>query len=436
VSFPAREPPEAHEPQPEDATDALVDGDVAYARGTARAALTHRAFRVVWGGTFASNIGTWMQNVVLAAFGYELTGSTTFVGVLFFAQLGPLLFLATVGGALADIVDRRKLLVTMQLVQLVLSFLLAALAAVDDPSLAAIVVCVFAIGVANALSAPALSAVLPTLVPRPDLNGAVSLQSVQMNASRVIGPAIGGVLYPAFGAAPVFALNALTYLFAVAAVWVTPFPGRDEGHAEESRMARLLAGFRTARRDPLVRRILTTMATMSLFSLAFVGLMPALAAENLGMRPRSLAYGLLYASFGVGAALGAVSIGTLLAGHSKPRIVRQGFLAFAGLLALFGLIRTPALAYPVAVMLGIAYFAVVTSLSTVLQENLADHLRGRVMALWIMTFGGTVPIGVLIGGTIATHTSITAVMLFGAAVAVLLAWYADLTAVGAEATPA
>jgi predicted MFS family arabinose efflux permease len=421
----------AREPQREDATDALVDGDVAYTRGTARAALAHRAFRVVWGGTFASNVGTWMQNVVLAAFGYELTRSTTFVGMLFFAQLGPLLFLATVGGALADILDRRRLLVAMQLVQLVLSLLLAGLAAADNPSRAAIVACVLAIGVANALSAPTLSAVLPTLVPRPDLAGAVSLQSVQMNASRVIGPAIGGVLYPAFGAAPVFAVNALTYLFAVAAVWVTRFPGRVAGPSEDPGSRRLLAGFRTARRDPLVRRILTTMAAMSLFSLAFVGLMPALAAENLRMRPRSLGYGLLYAGFGAGAALGAVSIGTLLAGYSKPRIVRLGFVAFALLLACFALVRTPALAYPIAILLGVAYFAVVTSLSTVLQEHLADHLRGRVMALWIMAFGGTVPLGVLAAGAVATHTSITAVVLFGAAVAVVLAWYADLHKAGA-----
>jgi MFS family permease len=422
----------AHEPQPEDATDALVDGDVPYARGTARAALAHRPFRRVWGGTFASNVGTWMQNVILAAFGYELTRSTTFVGILFFAQLGPLLFLATVGGVLADIVDRRRLLVTMQLAQLLLSFLLAALAAVDDPSRSALVACVFAIGVANALSAPAMSAVLPTLVPRADLSGAVSLQSVQMNASRVIGPAIGGVLYPAFGAAPVFAINALTYLFAVAAVWVTPFPGRREGPADESGLARLLAGFRIAKRDPLIRRILTTMATMSFFSLAFVGLMPALAAENFHMRPRSLAYGLLYASFGAGAAFGAVSIGTLLVGHSKPRIVRLGFVAFAALLALFAVARAPAAAYPIAIVLGFAYFAVVTSLSTVLQEHLADHVRGRVMALWIMAFGGTVPIGVLAAGAVASHTSITAVVLFGAAVALLLAWYSDLERVGAH----
>src|ERR1700680_4418983 len=103
------------------ATDALVAGAHPLSAGGATAALAHRDFRIVWGGTFASNIGTWMQNVLLGAFGYELTHSAGFVGVLFFAQLGPLLFLATLGGVLADLVDRRKLLIWMQLEQLVFS---------------------------------------------------------------------------------------------------------------------------------------------------------------------------------------------------------------------------------------------------------------------------------------------------------------------------
>src|SRR5918992_4325297 len=164
-----------HDAYSDVATEASVDGDVPYRRGTAQAALRNRDFRIFWGGTFLSNIGTWMQNVLLGAFGYELTGSATFVGVLFFAQLGPLLFLSTVGGVLADVVDRRKLLIITQLVQLVLSGVLAALAATGDPSRVAIVACVFAIGIGNALSAPGIAAILPTLVPRADLPGAVSL---------------------------------------------------------------------------------------------------------------------------------------------------------------------------------------------------------------------------------------------------------------------
>src|SRR5918995_175323 len=197
-------PADGHDPHAEEATEAIIEGDVGFRRGTAQAALRNRDFRVFWGGTFASNIGTWMQNVLLGAFGYELRGSGVFVGVLFFAQLGPLLFLSTVGGVLADIVDRRKLLVITQLIQLVLSIVLAGLAASDEPSEVALVVCVFAIGIANALAAPSMGAILPRIVPREDLPGAVSLQSVQMNLSRVIGPAIGAPIYTHTGAAPVF----------------------------------------------------------------------------------------------------------------------------------------------------------------------------------------------------------------------------------------
>src|ERR671919_2187456 len=127
-----------HDPHAEETTEAIIEGDVPYRRVTAQAALRNRDFRIFWGGTFASNIGTWMQNVLLGAFGYALTGSATFVGILFFAQLGPLLFMANLGGVLADVVDRRKLLVITQLEQLILSIVLAALAASNDPSRVAI----------------------------------------------------------------------------------------------------------------------------------------------------------------------------------------------------------------------------------------------------------------------------------------------------------
>jgi predicted MFS family arabinose efflux permease len=129
--------------------------------------------------------------------------------------------------------------------------------------------------------------------------------------------------------------------------------------------------------------------------------------------------------------LGAVSIGTFLAGHSKPRLVRRGLLAFSVLLAAFAIERTPGLAYPTALLLGFVYFQSVTSLSTVLQEHLEDHVRGRVMALWIMSFGGTVPLGTLALSPVVDHTSITAVALVGALVALALARFADLAAVGA-----
>ena len=415
------------------ATDALVDGDVPFTPGTARAALAHRNFRVVWLGAMSSSIGTWMQNVVLAAFAYKLTHSATYVGIVYFGQLGPSLVLAPVGGFLADIVDRRRLLIWAQVWQMAFSFALAWIAHGANPSKWGVVACVFMVGAGQALNGPTYSSLLPELVGRRDLAGAVSLQSTQMNLSRVIGPAIGGLLYPAFGPAAVFFINALTYLAAIVSMVIVQLEERVIVRTDQSAIRRLFSGFVVARRDRLVRRILITMATFSFFSLTFIGLMPVLADDNLGIDPKSLAYGLLYACFGLGAAAGAVSIGTVLAHRSKPRIVQIGLGAFAVLLAGFGLVRAPVLAYPIALVLGFAYFAAVTSMSTVLQEHLEDRVRGRVMALWIVSFGGTVPLGTLALSPVASRTSVTVVALIGAVVAAGLAWYADLAAVGAPA---
>jgi MFS family permease len=426
----------AHDPEADEATDAILDGDRVFETGTARAALRHRDFRIIWSGTFASNIGTWMQNVLLGAFAESLTHDATYVALIYFAQLGPLLFLAIPGGVLADALDRRKVLIWMQIEQLVFSFVLAGLASASHPSKWGIFACVLAIGVGNAFSGPALGAILPTLVPREDMTGAVALQSVQMNLSRVLGPPIGALLLPVLGIGAVFGVNALTYLFAVAALLIAGSAVHQiRAVASEEGGNRLLSGLRVAYHDRLIRRILITMSLFSVISLQFVPLMPNIAHDNLGIDPTSTGYGLLYAVFGLGAALGAVTIGSYFAHRNKSRIARWSFVAFAGLLAVFGLLRSDLPAYLDVGALGYAYFLVITSLSTVLQEHLDDKVRGRIMALWIMSFGGMVPIGALIGGPLVDSGILTLseLLLVGAAFALLLAWYCNLIAVGAPA---
>lgn len=389
-------------------------------------------FRALWIAGLASNIGTWMQNVILGAYALELTGDPAFVGLIYFAQLGPLLFLAGLGGVLADVLDRRKLLIWTQLEQLLFSVLLAVIVIDPHPNETLLFFVVLVIGIGNALSGPAIGAILPTLVPKEDLPGAVSLQSVQMNLSRVIGPAIGAPLYAVLGVATVFGLNALTYLFAIVALLIARYNTRNSTSVVETGMARLLSGYRIAVADPLIRRILITMALFSFFCLTFAGLMPELAAENFAIGPKTITYGILYAVFGLGAASGAMTVGTYLVHHSKSLIARRSLIGFAVLLTVFALLRSPVPAFPTAFVLGFVYFLVITSLATVLQQHLDDAVRGRVMALWIMAFGGMVPIGVLIGGFVVEASSITAVMIAGAVAAVGLAWYCDLRAVGAE----
>jgi MFS family permease len=416
------EPPAA--PPVEDAEDALVDGDRAFEPGSARAALRYPVFRRVFAGAFLSNVGTWMQNVVLGALAYDLTHSATFVGVVLFAQLGPLLLLSLVGGALADLVDRRRLLIWVTVSQIVFSLVLAAVAAPEHPNMVALVATVFAVGIGQALFNPAYSAMVPQLVDRPDMPGAIALHSAQMNGSRVIGPVIGALTFSAFGAPAVFVGNAVSYLFVVGALLSVRLPAPVPPAEDDRGLRRLLGGFAVARRDDLVRRCLVTIATFSLVSLAFVGQFPVLAERNLGIDERSGTYGFLYAAFGLGAVAGALSIGTVFTRQSKKRIVPAALVAYAATLTLFALLRTPAPAFPVAMVLGLTYFMFITSLSTVLQQDLADHERGRVMALWIMGFGGTVPIGNLLAGPLIEATSVTTVLLGGAACSLALARYA------------
>ena len=409
-----------------DAEDALVDADRTIAPSTARAALAYPTFRRLYWGAFGSNVGSWMQNAVLGAYAFELTGSASFVGLIVFAQLGPLLVFSLIGGALADVVDRRLLLITVAVEQLLLSIALALLTVSPDPNKAALIGIVFLIGVGQAIHAPTYSAALPALVERKDLAGAISLNSAQMNASRVVGPAIGGVLYAAIGVSWVFAINAATYLIVIGVLVVIRLPRVEQDPDEPSGLRRLLGGFRVARQDRTIRRVLLTMAMFSFFCLPFVTQVPVIAERNLDIDPRSGAFGLFYACLGVGAVIGSLSIGTIFAHASKRRLVRQGMALYAVSLTVLAVARDPLVAFPTMVIVGSAYFGTVTSLSTVLQEQLDDRVRGRVMALWVMCFGGTVPIGGLIAGPVIEATDVTDVMLFGAFMAALLGVYAYL----------
>jgi predicted MFS family arabinose efflux permease len=409
-----------------DIEDAMLDGDRPFVPGTAISALRHRTFRIVFIGAFLSNVGSWMQNAILIGYGYTLTHKASYVSLLVGAQLAPLL-LSPIGGWIADLVDRRRLLIWVAVEQLVFSVLLAVITHSDDPSRVGIVLTVLAIGIGQALYAPAYSAVLPALVGPEDLGGAISLNSAAMNGSRVIGPAIGGVLLHQFGADVVFAGNAVTYLFVVGALMTVQLPPNPWAKGQRRRLwSELGVGVRVARADRVVGRCIVTIFTYSALALAFVGQLSVVAERNLGIKADSTGYGLLYATFGLGAVLGALSIGTVLAGRDKARLVRVGMLGYALVLIVFAFLRSAAPAFPVIAMLGFFYFAMITSLSTVLQERLDDSVRGRVMALWVMGFGGTVGFANLFIGPIIDATSVTTVLLFNAAVAIALYFYADV----------
>jgi predicted MFS family arabinose efflux permease len=191
-------------------------------------------------------------------------------------------------------------------------------------------------------------------------------------------------------------------------------------------LRRITEGIRAARDDVVIRRCILTITLLSLVSLPFIGLMPTIAHDNLGIDPKSFQYGALYACFGIGTVAGAISTGTFLSRQDLRRLVQVGLAAMTLVLLTLALLNQAAPAYPVVVMLGFVYFGSVTSLVTVLQSEIEDQLRGRVMSLWQMGFGGFVPVGVLLGGIVADHWSIRVVLLYGAAGAACLCRYARL----------
>jgi MFS family permease len=400
--------------------------------GSARAALAYPRFRRMWVASFSSNIGTWMQNVVLPAYVYDRTGKASVVGIMVFAQLGPLLFLSIPAGVIADRYDRRRWLIAMQLVQLAFSFALAPLAAANAP-IWSIFLVAFGVGIGNALNAPAWSAMLPTLVSKDDLSGSVSLNSFAINGSRVIGPIIVAVLRSAgVSIAQIFIINAVTYLFVVWALVVTPIK-QQQAPEREPGLKQFTSGLRIARANPAVWRLLVCLFTFSLLSLPYVGLFAVVARRNFGIAKGSTTYEWLYATWGFGAAFGGLAIGTVFVAYDKRKLIRYGFVAFAACLAGFGIAREPIGAFITGALLGFAYFGTTTSMNTVFQSRLADHERGRVMSLWFMAFGGTVPLGNLLFAPLMDAVGVRWVLIGGAGWALFLGWYCNLVKIDALA---
>ncbi|HEX3087748.1 MAG TPA: MFS transporter, partial [Ilumatobacteraceae bacterium] len=280
--------------------------------------------------------------------------------------------------------------------------------------------------------APAWAAALPTLVHRQDLSGAISLNSVNINGSRVVGPIIvAGLSLLGATTAQFFLINAVTYLFVIGALLTVHLPNPTHV-SHEAGMRLLTSGIRLVRDNPVFSRILLALTTFSLISLPYVGLFPAIAKLNFGIAEKSPQYNWLYATWGLGACLGALAVGTVFVEWDKRRLIRLGFGLFAISMTAFALAREPIGAFISGFFLGIAYFGTTTSMLTVLQSRLHDYERGRVMSLWFMAFGGTVTIGLLIFGPVVDAIGARWVLLGGAVWAGFLWWWCDVAKIDAS----
>ena len=340
-----------------------------------------------------------MQTVGAQWFLVERHASPTVIALVQTASLTPTLMLALFAGALADRVDRRRLLIAVQAYAAVATAALTALAVAGVLDAVSLLVLMFAIGCAAALTTPAWQAIQPELVPREQLRSAASLGGVAVDAARAIGPPIAGLLVAAAGAAAVFAINAVTFVAVIVALlaW-KPTPSAPETQREPFGQS-VLSGIRYVSHSRNMRRILVRAALFAFPASALWALLPVVASQQFHLR--AIGYGAVLGTVGVGAVSGALVMARLSATLSA-----NALLAFAALVAATGLLAAAYLPLGVAVVLlllaGVAWIATLTTLTVAAQVALAPSLRARGLGTYLVILIGSQALGSLVWGVVAS----------------------------------
>jgi MFS family permease len=420
---------------------------VTSATGSARSSplrpFRHRAFAVLWTGSFVSNIGTWMETVAVGVFVTQTTGQAAWTGTVAALTYVPTVLLGPIGGALADRFDRRRFLVGVTLFQTMLAAALAVLAATDTLSLAAVAVIVLLGGCAFAVYMPTFSAITPDLVPAEDLLGAMSLGAAQFNLGRVVGPALAGLVITAGGLAWAFGVNALSFgavLVALALIDIPPLR-RSEG-ARPRLLATVVDGVRAARADVGIRTALLLLLATTFLVSPFIGLVPAVAIKvfDAGASGTSA----LVTSQGIGAVLSALAATPLAARLGRRRLLVTALFAVGPVAALYGLAPRFALAVAAIGLLGFVYLAVLSGTSTVCQSRAPRELRARIASLFMLAVGGGHALGLVVQGWLGDRvglpvvTAVTGMILLALVLAVRLlrpGWMLAMDAPAEEQPP-
>ncbi|HEY0524815.1 MAG TPA: MFS transporter [Stellaceae bacterium] len=385
------------------------------------APLRHPLFRAVWLTNLVSNFGTWMQSVGAAWLMTAIAPSPDMVALVQASASLPILLFSLVAGALADLHDRRRLLLLAQSWMLAIAALLALVTWLGWITPWLLLALTFALGVGSALNGPAWQASVGEFVPRAELAPAITLNSVGFNIARAVGPALGGVIVAAAGAEIAFLLNALSYigLIVVLARWkraVDAAPQRKRGRQRLGQA--LIEGARYAAETPPVRALLVRALAFGVGAGAIWALLPLVAKQDLGGGP--FMYGVLLGALGIGAVAGAFAIGRLRTLLSAEAVVSTGTLSFAlatlALGAAGGLVPVALAALLVA---GAAWLGTLSSFNVAVQTTAPGWVMGRALAVYQMTAFGGLAFGSWLWGGIATAMSVHAALLIAGALMVL-----------------
>ena len=374
--------------------------------------LGESVFRAIWIATVVSNIGTWMQDVGESWLMTSLTTSPILVALVETAGSLPVVLVALPAGALADIVDRRRLLLFMQIWMFVAAGAMGVLALMGQMTPARLLWLTFFLGVGSAISNPVWQAITPELVSPSDLPAAITLSGVGINIARAIGPALGGLIVAASGPWAVFFLNAASFVVIMAVVYRWQPAPRKSKLPPEDIVGAMRAGTRYLRHSPELQTVLIRSGIFVICASALWALLPQQARRHLGLG--SFGYGLLLGFIGLGALVGAWLLPTIRERLSTNQLVAAGTVAFA--LATFSLAAVHSFAVLAAALAGggVAWIAVLASLNVSAQTVTPSWVRARVMAVYLLVFMGGLAAGSAVWGFVAARLGVSTALLFAA----------------------
>lgn len=371
--------------------------------------LKTRNFRLYFGGMCVSLIGTWMQQIAMSWLVYELTGSVLLLATVTFMAQIPILIVTPFVSVFVDRFDRRKILLLTQILSMIQALLMAFLTLTGLIAVWHIMLLSLFIGCINALDTPTRQAFYPSLVPKEYLSNAIALNSTVINGSRLIGPAIGGILIGIFGEGICFLLNGVSYIGVIIALLMMNLPPFRSQHTHGHVLTELAEGFSYVSTSLPLRALLLIMSVVSFFGLPLMTFIPAYVKDILMGESEML--GLMLSCIGIGSFLAALMLAARRSVLGLGKIVTISAFLLGLSLIIISFVKIPWLAALLCVPIGFAIISTVASINTLLQTLSDEDKRGRVMGYLAMTFTGITPIGSMVLGSIEEFTGLPVIIL-------------------------
>jgi len=368
-------------------------------------ALRYRDFRLLWIGAFLSTTGTWMQTIAQGWLVLEMTNSPFLLGVDGFLATGPMIVFSLFGGVIADRIERRKIMLYSQYLQMSFALILAALIWGGNVQVWHIFLLSFLTGSAQSFSGPAYISLLPLLVKREDVPNAIAMNSMQFNLARVIGPIFAGAALLAFGPAICFTMNGLSFFAVIVALLLIRSPAMKPSEGKASWFEDMREGFRFVTGRPKLLKLTFLAFAGTFLGMPIITFLPVVAKSIFGLKANGYAW--MMTTYGIGSVTGALVIAATAHAAKKGKLALELQLAFACLLIGFAFSRSLPLSLIIAFFAGICIVGVIALYSSLVQLTASDEMRGRVMSIFMLAFRGGMPLGNLLAGYVAQRWSIT-----------------------------